>query len=301
MGLVQKGHEGGFHAVRDDIDYNNWMAMLEIMIAPVSSLGYIPKGMGTLYFMFQLLFADTRKGLKAHQAVIHDSSATVKRRQDERAAAKQSPDNAGKGGSNDMLSKMLDIVDEKGEKVDFTPDDVAVYVYDATMAGSDSTAMAVTNLLYHIVKHRRVYDKLVAEIEDAFATGKLSPPVRYHDAIKLPYLDACVKETARFSAASGFGLPRYVPAGGATVAGRYLPGGVKVTMNTQAVHFDKNTFREDAETFRPERWIDNDPKTVANMGRAEFSFGTGPRVCLGKHVSSPATSSESPKYRVECF
>ena len=56
-------------------------------------------------------------------------------------------------------------------------------------------------------------------------------------------------------------------------------------LNPNVVHFDKECFGEDAEEFVPERWLQADEKKVAYMARHEIGFGTGPRVCLGKHVS----------------
>jgi hypothetical protein len=49
-----------FSLLRDDIDYKNWMAMLDVLIAPVNSSGSVPEGMQTLYFMTQLQSVDTR-------------------------------------------------------------------------------------------------------------------------------------------------------------------------------------------------------------------------------------------------
>jgi hypothetical protein len=55
----------------------------------------------------------------------------------------------------------------------------------------------------------------------------------------------------RISPATGTGFPRYVPEGGATIAGRYFPGGYKVVLNPNVVHFDRECFGEDAEEFVP--------------------------------------------------
>jgi cytochrome P450 len=89
----------------------------------------------------------------------------------------------------------------------------------------------------------------------------------------------------RISPATGTGFPRYVTKGGAAVAGRYFPGGYKVISNPNVVHFDRECFGEDAKEFVPERWLQADEKKVVHMARHEIGFGTGPRVCLGKHVS----------------
>ena len=92
----------------------------------------------------------------------------------------------------DMLSRLLSIVQEKGEKLDFNDGNVAVNVFDGVMAGSDTTAVALTGQFYHIFNDRRVYDKLVHEVRDAFATGKLFHPIHCTDQIKLDYWQVCL-------------------------------------------------------------------------------------------------------------
>lgn len=255
--------------------------MLDAMLAPLSSMGYVPTGMKTLYFLSQLLISGVRKGLKAHSSVVEDAQAIVRQRREGMAG--------GKGGdpqSIDMLSKLINIVDEKGPEIGFTDEDVAVNVYDAIMAGSDTTAINLAHQFYLIIHDRRVYQKLTTEVREAFASGNLPHPVRYADAIKLPYWSACVKECMRFSPGGGVGLPRHVPKEGAMIDGVFLPGRTRVTMNMNVVHFDTRCFGVDAEVFRPERWIEADAERVKEMGRSEFTFGTGPRVCLGRHVSA---------------
>jgi cytochrome P450 len=42
-------------------------------------------------------------------------------------------------------------------------------------------------------------------------------------------------------------------------------------MSAWAVHQDKEVFGEDANIFRPERWLDSDAQRMAAMDRAFFS------------------------------
>jgi hypothetical protein len=52
-----------------------------------------------------------------------------------------------------------------------------------------------------------------------------------------------------------FPLERVVPAGGVQVSGAFLPEGTIVGMTAAVVHRDKEVFGEDADTYRPERWL----------------------------------------------
>ena len=63
-----------------------------------------------------------------------------------------------------------------------------------------------------------------------------------------------------------FPLERVVPQGGAQLSGHNLPEGTIVGMNAAVIHRDKNIFGEDADTFRPERWM-GDEERVKLMDR----------------------------------
>lgn len=167
IGEIFYGKEGGFNSLEDNTTHKGWLAMLDAILAPLNSIGYVPKGAQTLYFMSQLLSSSNRTGLRTFATIISDSKAGVKEQRDEDGGKEEQ--------ENDMLSRLIAIVDEKGTSIDFNNDDVAVNVYDAIMAGSDTTNIALTYVFYLIVKDRRVYQKLVEEIRTAFAAASLQP------------------------------------------------------------------------------------------------------------------------------
>ena len=57
-------------------------------------------------------------------------------------------------------------------------------------AGSDTTAIALRAIFYYTVKSPRVYQKLVAEIDEFDRNGLLSPLVSFEESLKMPYLYA---------------------------------------------------------------------------------------------------------------
>lgn len=44
-------------------------------------------------------------------------------------------------------------------------------------------------------------------------------------------------------------------------------------------------FSEDADTYRPERWLTEDAEKLKLMHRSMFQFGGGEHICLGRHIS----------------
>ena len=159
--------------------------------------------------------------------------------------------------------------------------DVMLTLY-YSVAGADTTAIAIISVLYHLMRSPAAYKKLTAEIDAAVANGSLSTPVAYADAIKLPYLRACISEGMRLHPSTGFTMPRLVPAGGTTISGFYIPAGYRVGMNAAVVQYDKNVFGEDADTFNPDRWIEGD---AVRMEKTMLQFGAGTHTCIGKNVS----------------
>ena len=54
--------------------------------------------------------------------------------------------------------------------------------------------------------------------------------------------------------------------------------------NAWTVHRDKNTFGEDCDSYRPERWLE-DAESTRGMERAMLQFGAGNHVCLGQNIA----------------
>ena len=65
----------------------------------------------------------------------------------------------------------------------------------------------------------------------------------------------------------GFPLERFVPEDGATICGRYLPAGTNISMSAPVIHVNKNIWGDDANDFRPERWIESDSERLKVMDR----------------------------------
>lgn len=118
--------------------------------------------------------------------------------------------------------------------------------------------------------------------------------VSWSEAQQLPYLDAVIKEAFRVHPAAGLPLERVVPAGGATIAGNFVPGGTIVGCSAWVLHGNPDIFGSDAAFFRPERWLESNDSGSSKSGEAErikemnaamFHFGSGSRTCIGKNIS----------------
>jgi cytochrome P450 len=162
------------------------------------------------------------------------------------------------------------------------------------IAGSDTTSTAIRSIMLYLLTHPRVYAKLQAAIDAAVAAGK-APPVpgiiSDAEAKNLPYLQACIKEGMRVHPPTAGPFPKRVPDGGDTVMvdGKtvFLPGGTNVSYAAYAMLLDKRVYGEDADEFRPERWLlEKDEEKLALMHRThDLIFGYGRYQCLGKPIA----------------
>jgi cytochrome P450 len=67
----------------------------------------------------------------------------------------------------------------------------------------------------------------------------------------------------------------------------FLPGGTNISYAVWPLHLDKRVYGEDAEEFRPERWLlEKDEAKLAVMHRThDLIFGYGKYQCLGRPVA----------------
>lgn len=155
------------------------------------------------------------------------------------------------------------------------------------LAGADSTATALRTTVLHILTSPYVYGKLVKEIHETVSTGKASSPViKNSEAQALPYLRAVIMEGLRmFMPLNGL-AGRLPPKGGFTLNEVFIPEGTETGFAVYSMLRREDLFGHDADTFRPERWIDNDPAFIQSMEKNhELVFGSGRSSCLGKNIA----------------
>ncbi|KIV85833.1 hypothetical protein PV11_01488 [Exophiala sideris] len=185
----------------------------------------------------------------------------------------------GLGTHSDLLDRYL----QAGQRdpATFTTSTIIGVVISTIHAGAETTSATLNITLYRLLQNPRVLAKLRAELDAA----DLSSPPSWHQVSKLPYLEACFKEAARINPIISDPTEREVPRAGAEIAGVWVPGGTVVAINHHALMRDPSVWGPDADTFRPERWIEADDAQRQKMQRADLMFSAGKRSCIGQHVA----------------
>lgn len=181
---------------------------------------------------------------------------------------------------SDFLTKLMQLY----EAGSITYQDVFGSVGANIVAGSDTTAISLSAIVYYLRKYPACLKRLQDEIDTFFSEGKMSDPITFKEAQDMPYLQAVIKESLRIHPATGQIMGRIVPPDGAELAGHFFPAGTCVGANSWTVHRNKDIYGEDADLFRPERWLGPKEETSRLDGML-FSFGQGSRTCIGKNIS----------------
>lgn len=187
----------------------------------------------------------------------------------------------------DLLSKFAQATHDHPEFMNDTR--ILTSCVSMVFAGSETTAISLSSVFYFLLKHPRVYKKLMKELDDAVADGSIesrdNKTVSWAESQKLPYLDAVIQESFRVHPAAGLILERIVPPQGIDILGEFIPGGTIVGCNAWVLHRRPEVFGADVDVFRPERWIEAGASQLKEMKATMFQFGAGARTCIGRNVS----------------
>ena len=170
-------------------------------------------------------------------------------------------------GREDILSMLMQARDENGQPL--SDQHLRDELMTLLVAGHETTATSLAWMLYRILNHSDVLEKLRTEMQQVFGTGAVNP----QQINKLEYLDAVIKETQR--------LNPILPVVGrrlkkpTTIGGRLLPAGAVAMPCIYLTHHREDVWPNPNE-FRPERFLSKKPTPWEF-----FPFGGGNRFCLG--------------------
>ncbi|CAH1759312.1 2618_t:CDS:2 [Entrophospora sp. SA101] len=161
-----------------------------------------------------------------------------------------------------------------------TDDEIRGVMFDAFVAGTDTTVNTFCFVVYYISHYPEVKKKLFEEIDSVFKDDP-TREVTTTDLEKLKYCEAIIKETSRIRPTVSM-LSRYSDKPD-EIAGYKWPSKTLFIMYVRGIN-NNPLYWKDPEKFIPERFYD--PEQIANQHKNSFlMFGGGPRMCLGRKVA----------------
>jgi len=201
--------------------------------------------------------------------------------------------------SKDLMSILIRGNEQVGSLEDgkLTDTELKDQILTFLAAGHETTSVTVTWML-HIFSiypevQTKVRNEMLAHIGRPSSEDGSHPALTYDALASLPYLGACVKELLRYI--PPVPTTSRVAVEDDTILGYHIPKGTQVFMSPAALHKLKSVFGEDAEEFKPERWLDRDTAAAISgeevaakttyvtteMNWAYQPFLSGPRNCIG--------------------
>lgn len=166
------------------------------------------------------------------------------------------------------------------------PAQLRAQLLNILLAGRDTTASLLSWLFHQLLRNPEVFKKLRATIIDNFGTYDDPQDITFVTLKGCQYLQYCLNETLRlWTVVPGNGrrtnkattLPRGGgPDGNSPI---YLKANTDVNYSVHVMMRRKDLWGEDAEEFKPDRWIGRRP------GWEFLPFNGGPRICIGQQFA----------------
>ncbi|KAH0728330.1 hypothetical protein KY284_004195 [Solanum tuberosum] len=184
----------------------------------------------------------------------------------------------------DILSRFLQITDTD-------PKYLRDIILSFLIAGKDTAATTLSWFLYVLCKYPHVQEKVVQEIKEATTENKdatdiidFAANVSEEALEKMQYLHAALTETLRLYPAVPLD-PKICFSDDTLPDGFSVNKGDMVCYLPYAMGRMKFIWGDDAEEYKPERWLDGDGFFRPENPFKFTAFQAGPRICLGKEFA----------------
>ncbi|KAJ1701494.1 hypothetical protein LUZ63_001273 [Rhynchospora breviuscula] len=175
--------------------------------------------------------------------------------------------------NGDFLDYLLDLY----FKSKISRHEIHALLTDLFVAGTDTSTTTVEWAMAELLHDPVSMAKAQTEVQETFGLKALEEP----ETVKLPYLQAVVKEVLRLHPPGPLLVPHRAMEAGLNLCGcgYTVPRGARVMINVWAIGRDPGVW-DQPDVFKPERFLGND---MDFQGRDfEFiPFGSGRRICPG--------------------
>lgn len=190
--------------------------------------------------------------------------------------------------------------------VKMTDQNIASLCLGILLGGQHTSAATSAWMLLDLAQNPEYQDKLYAELEEVLGrdavTGELNP-LTYDALREMSLLNASIRETIRFHAPLHSSLRKVIRPLPVPDTEAVIPVGHYILASPGYCHTHKEWFGDDADQFRPERWLQDEPPyrgidvtkgstidygfgAVSKGARSPYlPFGAGRHRCIGEHFA----------------
>ncbi|KAL3476071.1 cytochrome P450 [Aspergillus californicus] len=166
-----------------------------------------------------------------------------------------------------------------------TPDEMNSISGDSRLiviAGSDTTAGALSTIFYELVRQPNQIEKLRAELAPYMEQEEPDGEFLHSKIAHLDHLNGIINEALRLYPAVPSALQRKTPPEGIVIEGVHIPGDMHVYCPMYAISRSELSY-ERPEEFIPERWYES-PELIRD--RSAFApFSLGSFNCIGRPLA----------------
>ncbi|KAL3818444.1 hypothetical protein ACJIZ3_004349 [Penstemon smallii] len=173
----------------------------------------------------------------------------------------------------DLLEVLLDPT--HGSEYNLSSFEIKHLLLDLIVGGSDPTATIIEWAMTELLRNPKIMSTAKDELKSVLGGNKQA---KESDILRLPYLQAVVKETFRFHPPGPLLIPRSSDYD-TDIMGYLIPKNTQIIVNVWAMGRDSSLW-SNPDSFEPERFLNN---KVDFKGR-DFElipFGAGRRICPG--------------------
>ncbi|RVD85995.1 uncharacterized protein DFL_004291 [Arthrobotrys flagrans] len=277
--ITSYSYEESFESLSHPTFTPGWLLGFEQLIDTTAVQNYLPNTFAVMEFIFENL-------PRSLVLTISPVMGEVLNFKDVCSAAVLGQKSKYLAGERNMVTIFAQLFedDEKRGRKALTDKQLIHDALSTIAAGMDTTGHALSYAVYYLVKYPEVQRRLLEELKGVMGSPRAEVKEGVLDG--LPFLQACIKESLRFSHGVPGPLPRDVPAGGATLLGHHLPAGTVLLNSAYTYHTNPAAFPNPSK-WDPTRWLVGDTR---EMERHFIPFSRGSRICIGMHLAEAELS-----------
>ncbi|CAO2830516.1 unnamed protein product [Amaranthus hypochondriacus] len=187
-------------------------------------------------------------------------------------------------GEDDMVDDLLNFYSEEAKvnesedlqnAIKLTRDNIKAIIMDVMFGGTETVASAIEWAMTELMRSPEDMKRVQQELAEVVG---LNRRVEESDLDKLPFFRCCMKETLRMH--PPIPLLLHETAEDSVIGDYFIPKQSRVMINAWAIGRDPNSW-EDADTFKPSRFLKESVPDFKGSNFEFIPFGSGRRSCPG--------------------